>query len=291
VLTDLLRGELRYDGLVITDALDMKALAQGPAQVVDVIAAVNAGADLLLGTVDAEAAVRIDTGLAQAAARGLIDAASVAASLERLRKLRAWVAGFREPAPTVVGCAEHRSLARELAERSITLVRNDEALLPLRLGADARVAVVTVRPTDLTPADTSSYVRAGLADAIRRRHPRTDEFEVDGQPRASDIASLRNRVRGHKLLVIGTINASQRPAQADLVKELLGTGVPAVTVALRTPWDLTAYPDSRTHVCAYGILDPTTEATAAALFGEAPFRGHLPVTLGDLHPLGHGITE
>jgi beta-N-acetylhexosaminidase len=62
-------------------------------------------------------------------------------------------------------------------------------------------------------------------------------------------------------------------------------------VALRAPWDLTAYPESRTHVCAYGILEPTIEALAAALFGEIPFRGHLPVAMGELHPRGHGLTQ
>jgi beta-N-acetylhexosaminidase len=290
VLTDLLRGEMHYDGLVTTDALDMKALAQGAMQVVEVIAAIHAGADLLLGTVDVEAAERIDAGLSQAALRRVIEPDAIATSLARVRKLRAWIKGFTDPALSVVGCAEHQSLARELADRSLTLVRDEDGLLPLDLGADAKVAVVTVRPTDLTPADTSSYVQPGLAAAIRHRHPHVTEIGVDGEPGDGDLGWIRGRVRGHQLLVIGTINASVRPAQAELVRALLSDGIPTVTVALRGPWDLTSYPESRTHVCAYGVLDPTTEALAAALFGEIPFRGHLPVTLGDLHPRGHGLT-
>jgi beta-N-acetylhexosaminidase len=291
VLTELLRNELRYDGLVTTDALDMKALAQGAAQTVEVIAAIRAGADLLLETVDDEAAERIGQGLAQASLRGLIDPAAVTASAERVRRLRGWIDGFPDPAPSVVGCAEHQSLAREVAERSLTLVRNDDGVLPVRLGPDARVAVITTRPADLTPADTSKYVHPALGAAIRRRHPRTDEYEMEGDPRPGDAAALRNRVRGHQLVIVGTLNASQRPAQAELVASLLATGIPTITVALRAPWDLSAYPQSRTHVCAYGILGPTTEALAAALFGEIPFRGHLPVSLGELHARGHGLVE
>ena len=290
VLTDLLRGDLGFDALVTTDALDMKALAQGAAQLVEIIAAIRAGTDLLLETVDAEAAERIDAGLAQAALRRVIHPDAIAASLGRVRKLRTWVAGFTDPATSVVGCAEHQSLARELAERSLTLVRNDDGLLPLRLDRDAKVAVVTVRPADLTPADTSSYVRVGLADAIRRRHARVTEISVDGEPASGDAGRIGGSVRGHDVLVIGTINASLRPAQAGLVRALLGAGIPTVTVAMRTPWDLASYPESRTHVCSYGILDPTTEALAAALFGEISFRGHLPVALGDLHARGHGLT-
>jgi beta-N-acetylhexosaminidase len=291
VLTDLLRGELRYDALVTTDALDMKALAQGAMQVVEVIAAVRAGADLLLGTVDVEAAERIDAGLAQAALRGLIDPDAITASLGRVRRLRKWLAGFTDPAPSVVGCAEHRSLARELAERSLTLVRNEDGVLPLHVGPSARIAVVTVRPEDLTPADTSSYVQPTLAAAIGRRHPRVTEVSVGGEPTARDLGDVRGTVKGHDVVVVGTINASVRPAQSELVRALLGLGIPTVTVALRAPWDLTSYPDSRTHVCAFGILEPTIEALAAALFGEIPFRGHLPVAMGDLHPRGHGLTK
>jgi beta-N-acetylhexosaminidase len=62
-----------------------------------------------------------------------------------------------------------------------------------------------------------------------------------------------------------------------------------VTGALRTPWDLLAYPSSRTHICSYGILPPSMEALAAALLGEAPFAGRLPVDIAVLHPRGHGL--
>jgi beta-N-acetylhexosaminidase len=289
VMRDLLRGELGHDGLAVTDALDMKALAQGPAQVVDVIAAVQAGADLLLGTIDPEQQARIELGLAQAVARGMLDEDAVAVSATRLARLRAWIAGFPQPARTVVGCAEHQSLAREVAERSQTLVRDEDGLLPLRLGSNARIAVVMPRPADLTPADSSSFVKPALAEAIRRRHPATEEFLTDNQPSDRDISALRKHVKGFSLLVVGTLGASLRPAQGELVRALLQTGMPTVTIALRTPWDLTVYPEARTHVCSYGILPPTMEALAAALFGEIPFRGHLPVVLADLYPRGHPV--
>ena len=287
VMRSLLRDELGHDGLATTDALDMKALGQGSAQVVDVIAAIRAGADLLLGTVDPEQQGRIELGLGQALTRGLLDEDAIATSATRLAKLRAWIAGFPQPPRAVVGCAEHQSLARELAERSQTLVRDDDGLLPLRLGTDARIAVVTPRPADLTPADSSSFVKPGLAEAIRRRHARTEEFLTDNQPSARQISDVRNRVSEFRLVVVGTLGASLRPAQAELVRALLGRGLPTVTIALRTPWDLAAYPEARTHICSYGILQPTMEALAAALFGEIPFRGHLPVSLGDLYPRGH----
>jgi beta-N-acetylhexosaminidase len=66
-------------------------------------------------------------------------------------------------------------------------------------------------------------------------------------------------------------------------------GRPIVTIALRTPWDLGTYPSARTHVCSYGILSPSLDAVVAALWGEAPMSGRLPVPIGDLYPAGHGL--
>ena len=160
VLRDLLRGQLQFDGVTVTDALDMHALAQGSAQIVDAIAALRAGEDVLLGTADEPALERLEEGLAQAQRRGLIDADDDAAAKRRLGELRRWLGGYDQPPLDVVGCAEHQALAAELARRSITLVRNDDRLLPLKPAADARIAVVQSMPADLTPADTSSTVHA-----------------------------------------------------------------------------------------------------------------------------------
>jgi beta-N-acetylhexosaminidase len=289
VMTDLLRDELGFDGLAITDALDMKALAQGPAQIVDVISALRAGEDLLLGTPDPTSLDAIEAGLRQALARGLVDRAAIAASADRLANLRSWLATFAQPDLDVVGCAGHVALAQELAERSVTLVRNDDGLLPLRLPGGARVAVVMPSPADLTPADTSSYVAPGLAAAIRHRHPATDEFVTANPPQAAEIAGLRTTLGGYDTLVVGTLSAHGERAQAEMVAALLSLDLPTVTLALRTPWDLAAFPTARTHACSYGILPPTTEALAAALFGEIPFAGHLPVSIGGLFERGHGL--
>ena len=96
-------------------------------------------------------------------------------------------------------------------------------------------------------------------------------------PTDAEIAAVAARAGDADVVVVGTISASADPAQVRLVEALLATGRPVVTVALRTPWDLAAYPRARTHVAAYGILEPTLTALAGALFGAIPFRGRLPV--------------
>ncbi len=290
VLRDVLRGQLRFDGVTVTDALDMHALAQGSAQIIDAVAALRAGEDTLLGAPDEAALERLEEGIAQAQRRGLVDADDDAAAKGRLGELRGWLGRYEQPPLAIVGCDEHQALAAELAQRSLTLVRNDVRLVPLKLAADARIAVVQSVPADLTPADTSSTVQPTLASALRRRLAGVEEILLPAAPGAADIAGLGERLAGFDVVVVGTFSAHLRPAQADLAAAVLASGKPAVTVALRTPWDLLAYPSARTHVCTYGILPPSMEALAAALLGEVPFPGRLPVDIAGLYPRGDGLT-
>jgi beta-N-acetylhexosaminidase len=292
VMGGLLRDELGFEGVSITDALDMQAIPQGPGQVDAVLRALGAGVDLLLTAPDVTARERIEAGLRDAAAGGLLDERALRASIDRVAGLRRWLAdAVEQPDIGVVGGAEHQALARELAARSLTLVRDDDGLLPLRLPAAARVAAIQPAPTDLTPADTSSAVPPGLAAALRRRFDDVDAFVAPHAPSALEIAALRDAVRDYDAIVVGTTATLLEPSQAALADAVLGLGRPTVTVALRAPFDLAAYPSARCHVAAYGILPPTLEALADALAGAVGFPGRLPAALPGLYATGHGLVR
>jgi beta-N-acetylhexosaminidase len=279
VMTDFARDEMGFDGVIITDALDMGAITQGAGQIIDVIAAVRAGVDLMLIMLDADTQERLYGGLNLAHTRELIGDEHLAPSVKRILALKEWAAAQPQPGLEVVGRAEHRALEAELARRSITLVRDEAGLLPLRLSPEARVAAVMPQPKNLTPADTSSTITPHLAAALRAHHPRVEEYVTCHLPTGDEIAALRERLAGCDLLILGTINASMQPEKAALVNELLQLNIPTVTVALRTPYDLAAYPSSRTHLCTYSIQPASLDALAAALFGEFAPTGKLPVTV------------
>jgi beta-N-acetylhexosaminidase len=282
VMSQLLRFELGFGGVAITDALDMKALDQGPNQVLDVLAALRAGVDLLLLALDPVGRERVTSGLRHAAARRLIDPDVVRRSLRRTEALRASLApllGAGRPGLTVVGCEEHRALSREVAERSLTLVRDDDGILPLRPKAGDRMLAVMPHPQNLTPADTSSTVEPGLAAALRSVHLDVDEMVVGFEPSDDEIATARRCAADAAAVVVGTIAAEPGSGQARLVEALLQTGRPVVTAALRTPWDLLAYPAARTHLCTYSVLPDPLEALASALLGRLEPSGTLPVPL------------
>ncbi len=278
VMTDLLRGDLGFDGVSITDALDMAGVGRGADGVPDVVAAIQAGVDLLLTAADPEATARIERALTDAASRGVFDGDEMAAAERRLGSLRAWLsAAGVAPGIDVVGSAAHRVLAAELAARSITLVRDPGGLLPLRWDSIRRALAVMPRPTDLTPADTSSTVEPTLAAALRRYHGQVDEVVVEPEPDAASIAAIRARADAADVVVIGTIDGHRLRSQIDLVESVVATGTPTIAVAMRGPWDVAAYPEESTALATYSILPGSLDALVAALAGEAEAVGRLPV--------------
>jgi beta-N-acetylhexosaminidase len=292
ILQKVLRDELNFDGLIITDAMDMHAIRQGEFLGADALRAVNAGGDLLLLTADPIDQERVHTALVQAAQRGGLDTAQVIDSANRILALKEWLfAHTEQPNLSIINCSEHQKVANEIAEQSITLVRDQANLLPIRLKAEQRLAVVIPKPENLTPADTSSYVVPALAAFLRAYHPNVDEFSISSNPGDEEVAALLDQLKNYSLVILGTINAAQQAGQQTLVRETLKAGIPTIVAALRLPYDLASFPEAPTYVCAYSILEPSMWALAKALCGQLEFKGHLPVSIPGLYERGYGITK
>jgi beta-N-acetylhexosaminidase len=288
VLKGLLRGELGFEGVIVTDAMDMKAIAQGEALGMNAVRAAGAGADLLLMTSDPDDQRLVHTSLMEAVRNGDLSLEENEKSVELILALKHWLAEQSQKLDlSVVGCDAHQKVADEIAQRSITLVRDQAGLLPLRLPAEKRIAVVFPTPMDLTPADTSSYIIPTLGKAIRQYHAHVDEFLISQSPSSMDICNIINQLWKYDLIVMGTINAYNRPQQATLVREVLNTGIATIVAALRLPYDLAAFAEAQTYVCTYSILEPSMKALASALFGKSAFQGHLPVSIPGLYSMGY----
>ena len=288
ILTGLLRRELGFKGVIITDAMDMHAIRQGDLLGADAVRAVNAGADLLLVMSVSVDQKRIYESLLQAAQTSLLDLTELDESLARIQSLKHWI-GSQLPAPdlSVIQCAQHWQVANEIAEKSITLVRDHANLLPLRIRTEQRIAVIVPTPEDLTPADTSSYVKPKLADSLREYHSLVDEYMISYKPDEKEMASVLEKVREYDFIVIGTINAFHQAGQAALVREIQKFNIPMIVVALRLPYDLAAFPEVPTYLCTYGILEPSMRALARAVFGHGEMTGRLPVSIPGLYKAGY----
>ncbi len=266
ILGGLMREEMGFDGLIITDAMDMHSVNRMGMRE-SVCAALEAGIDLvLLGHLPEKIAMTAEM-------------LSLENPASQARILRARQSLSPELLPLdVIGSAEHRAVAQAIADASITAVR-DAGVLPLRPAEDAEIAVITVRPVNITPADTSTGEQILLAQAVQARHERTSAYEIDYQGTSAVVSDLLNAVANADIVVVGTVCADQDAVQAELVNELIRRGKQPVVVSLRTPYDLRVFPNVETYLCAYSYRPASVEAVARVLFGEIEARGVLPCTI------------
>jgi len=212
ILTDLLRSQLGFTGATVSDAMDMHAIRQGKFLAEECARAAKAGIDLLLITADPADHERAWDGLSKAYLNEPQSQGGFQDSVMRISTLKNWLAvNDRKPSLDMVGCAEHLAVAEEIAERSVTLVRDDACLLPATLNPEQRISVILPRPADLTPADTSSYVIPDLAGALRGYHPNVDEIVLPFAPDDQQIQETLKRVNGSDLIVCTTLNAFDCP--------------------------------------------------------------------------------
>lgn len=266
IMSGLLRSELGFEGLAITDAMDMAAVADAPAEV-RARQALDAGCDLvLLGHLSEQARL-----VEELAAR------SSHQSLKRIANARAAMS-WELPDISLLANREHRQLAQEIAERSITLVPG-APVNPLSLQADETLGLVTVSAGDLTPADSSSGVALSLAPQLARRHPNMKEVTLHYGSDSRELAAILEAVEGCAQIVVATVNAVSDDTQVRLLQSLAARGNKIAHLALRTPADALVAPPGTPTLCSYGIRPANIEAAVKVLFGEIPARGTLPVRL------------
>jgi beta-N-acetylhexosaminidase len=158
-------------------------------------------------------------------------------------------------------------------------VRDESRQLPLRPVAHEKLAVIVPQPKDLTPADTSSYDKPALAEAIRAYHARVEEIVMPIEPTDAEVAAFADRVAGTDRIVVGTINAYQHRGQVALINTLIDRGKLVIAVALRMPYDVSAYSRAATCLCSYSLQPASLQAVAKALWGQLSCTGQLPVEL------------
>lgn len=292
VLTGLMREEMGFDGLIITDALNMGAIQDHFGAVDAAIRAVKAGSDIVLMPVGLK---DVADGLLEAVETGEITEERIEASVERILALKAKRGILKEENPTpisevvanakeVVGSEAHKQVEKEAAEQSITLVKNDD-VLPLALRDDQKIVVVG------TSYETSLHA------AVSKFHANTEIIRASGPLSEEQLSTVQQA----DTVIIGTYtyNVSGRSvdsAQMQMVNQVIeNTEAPVIGVGIRNPYDIMAYPTIDTYIAQYGFREASFDATAATIFGENVPTGLLPVTIpnlnGDvLYDFGYGLS-
>jgi beta-N-acetylhexosaminidase len=283
ILTDLLRKQLGFQGLIVTDAMDMGGITVRYAPGEAAVRAVAAGADCLLMPPVPDAAF---AALQAAVKSGRISKERLDASVRRILRAKARLGLNANRLVDVnalnkkFGSAAWQKEAQEISDRGVTLLRDASHRLPLD-GTKPSRALLLAFYADLEP-----YPAEDLERELRARFDSVTALRADTKfvnasilklppPESYDLAvlALFVRVSDRK----GNVDVPAE--QAALAEQLYKTGKPVITVGFGSPYLIERFPQADTWLAAFGISDVAQISVARALFGEIPVRGHLPVTV------------
>jgi beta-N-acetylhexosaminidase len=292
-MTDLLRRDMGFRGLLVTDALDMGGVINQYGDAEAAVLSVLAGADVMLMPRDVPVAIDAVVAAVQS---GRIAEARIDASVRRIltAKARSGLSRARtvslDSVVRIVGTRDHAELARTIAERSITLVRDQRAVVPLSPALRRLLVVTYTEPGDPAGAltFTAGLQRGGRVIAAAR---------VDARTTAEELAALAARVDSVDAVIVAAVAAplegsgsiGPRGRFPEFVQALSRGTKPMVVVSLGSPYLLTVFPEAPAYLLAWGSVDASQEAAARALLGETSIAGRLPVSLPPFHARGEGL--
>ena len=292
ILTDLLRKEMGFKGLVVTDALDMGGITKGFGGAEAAVRALEAGADVLLMPVDPEAALKAVVAAVENGrlTRRRIEESVVAilSAKERVGLARKRVVDL-DAIGDLVGSPEASERAQEIAGRAVTLVRNGGDLIPLAAPERACYAVMV----------ESRYSSDGqvFAQEVRRRVPKAAIASLDASMSRDALGeAIRGLPTCQSYVVAAFASVSAYRGSVGLAGELphavetfIASGQPVALVALGNPYLLRSFPGVTAYLATFSSVPPSEAAAVEALFGETDIRGHLPVSIPGIAIYGEGI--
>ena len=297
VVGRMLKNDLNFKGLIVTDALSMSGLTIYFNQDEAAVRALEAGADQLLKPADPDATFR---GVKAAVQSGRLTEARIEESARKILAAKYDLGLVKEritpidEIDRIVGNPDVGALAREIAEHAITLVRNDDNLLPLKnLKSDARIFNLAI-----TNGDDRLWVSNTFVGAVTRAGRKLETVVLDERSSDADvkkalekakaadivIASLYGRVRTGQVRSVGLPDAG-----AKALSELISSKAKIVGISFGNPYLLQNFPQLRTYAVAYGDMPSLQQAAARAILGDIDITGRLPISLPGLYSKGTGI--
>jgi beta-N-acetylhexosaminidase len=295
VVTGLLRKQLGFNGLVISDAMDMKGVTDKYGATEAVKRAVAAGVDVLIQPLDVPAAINA---VVDGVSEGRYSETRVSESARRILAMKRRLNLDRnrfadlDSLRSTVGISAHVALAQAAADRSITVVRDSLRILPLSLTSGTRVLSITIaRRTDLGASEAFNATLARSAPSLRTEFVMQDDPAVN-YPRlaamadSADVTIVSSYV-GQSWNVT-SVNAPQ--AFADWIGRMVANGRKVIVVAFGNPYLLSQIPTVPEYVIAWDGAPVSQQSAARVIIGMTPASGRLPITIPPVAKRGDGLT-
>ena len=297
VIGNILRNDLKFQGMIVTDALSMSGLTIYFTQEEAAVRALEADADMLLKPADVDASFR---GVVQAVKSGRITEQRIEESARRILAAKYDLGLVKErmtpidSLDRIVGSKDVMALATEIAEHAITLVRDEDKLLPLKnLKPDTRVFNLAV-----TNGEDRNWIANPFVTSLNRAGVKVETVVVDERTTSAEILKISDRAVSADLIIV-SLYGRVRSGQADSVgipktgeyalKRLILEKKPIVGISFGNPYLLQSFPKLRTYLVSYGDMPALQQGAARAVLGEIDVVGRLPISLPGLYPRGTGI--
>ncbi|MFF0361338.1 glycoside hydrolase family 3 protein [Streptomyces fungicidicus] len=298
ILTGILREELGYDGVVVTDSLGMEGVRTKYGDDRVPVLALKAGVDQLLNPPSLDVAWNA---VLNAVRDGELTEDRLDESILRVLRMKAKLGLFKDPYVThagvdrTVGTRSHLATADRITERTTTLLVNEGGLLPLSRRRTPKLLVVGADPA--SPSGTTGPPTGVLAGALTELGFTATALSTGTAPSAATVAKAVAAAGDADAVVVATYNVTASSSQKTLVAQLLATGRPVVAVAVRNPYDVAHLPGVKAYLATYSWTDVELRAAARVIAGKVDPRGKLPVPVQRaddpatvLHPVGYGLT-
>jgi beta-N-acetylhexosaminidase len=296
VMNGILRNDLHFDGLIVTDAMSMSGLTLYFTQEEASVRALEAGADLLLKPADPDASLR---GVREAVKKGRLTEQRIEQSTRKVLAAK-YDLGLAQQRVTPldaidreVGGKSATELANDIAQDAITLVRNDAKLLPLNLPASSRVFNLAI-----TNGDDRAVIAQPFVSAMARGGVKMDMIVLDDRSSDTEVARAVQKAAAADIVVVsmyGRVRTGQARSVAlpepgtKALNDLIAGKARIVGISFGNPYILMSFPNLQTYVVAYGDMPSLQDAAAEGLLGRMDIKGRLPISLPGLYPRGTGI--
>ncbi len=304
IVTGLLRGELKFDGLVITDSMGMDAVSKRLTPGDAAVRAILAGNDIVLHSPDDGAAV---AGIKAAVERGTISLGQIDASVRRILRAKARVGLHKKKTvslddlPYLVGGRQRAVVARDASQRSITLLKDDRNQVPLRVPRESAVLYLSV--LDYQSGWRIASPSRTVIPELKRRWPSVTSIELSDRSTSSEIDLVRASALRYDAIVVSVfVRASSGSGRMDLAAPLTkllsdlarltaGTPKPFVTMFFGNPYVPMFLPDLPAVLLTYDFYDLAETSAVSALSGDTAIGGRLPISLPGSFSAGYGLVR
>jgi len=286
VVTGLLKRELGFDGIVTTDAMDMAGLSAKYPPGEAAVRAIEAGVDVLLIPSNADRAI---DGVVKAVESGRLSRERIRQSVEKVLAAKVRLGLHRKRLVDIEDISEalddEEALARaqQTADRAVTLVRNEGAVLPVAKPDSSCLYVLS--------ENRYSPLGKPLIEQIKERAPRMGAQWLDSSLPDATFDDLAERSKTCSTVVAAAVSAKLSSPNARFLEKLIAGPAPVALISFANPYLLRDFPGVSAYVAPFSTAATSEAAAAKAILGAIPFRGKLPVTIPGLAEIGRGLSQ